>query len=162
VRVKWFSKIHSSGWQPNNATIRTIDSLGQPIKIKGIHGIRYLMVMGIPNKGRIVNHQSRVSKFPVVPLVRHPDQTAQGGRKMLIGQANAHHLNFRILCHCLVKRLVEFPVFGPANDSNKISNRGYQSYQGRIGHRLRPGFIGIIANHFVTNHALDRNACIVQ
>ena len=78
VRVKWFSKIHSSGWQPNNATIRTIDSLGQPIKIKGIHGVCYLMVMGIPNKGRIVDHQSRVSEFPVVPLVRHSDQTAQG------------------------------------------------------------------------------------
>jgi hypothetical protein len=121
VRVKWFSKIHSSGCQPNNATIRTIDSLGQPIKIEGIHGIRYLMVMGIPNKGRIVNHQSRVSEFPVIPLVRHPDQTAQGRRKMLIGQANAHHLNIRVLCHGLVKSLVEFPVFGTADDSNKIT-----------------------------------------
>jgi hypothetical protein len=30
-------------------------------------------------------------------LVRHPDQTAQGRRKMLIGQANAHHLNIRVL-----------------------------------------------------------------
>ena len=162
MRVKISFKIHLSGWQPNNATIRTIDSLGQPIKIEGIHGIRYLMVMGIPNKGRIVDHQSRVSEFPVVPLVRHSDQTAQGRRKMLIGQANAHHLNIRVLCHGLVKSLVEFPVFGSANDSNKISNRGYQSYQGRIGHRLGPGFIGIIANHFVTNHALDKNGCIVQ
>ena len=76
MRVKRIFKIHSSGWQPNNATIRTIDSLGHTIKIEGIHGIRYLMVMGIPNKGRIVDHQSRVSKFPVIPLVRHPDQTA--------------------------------------------------------------------------------------
>ena len=92
MRVKIIFKIHSSGWQPNNATIRTIDSLGHTIKIEGIHGIRYLMVMGIPNKGRIVDHQSRVSEFPVVPLVRHSDQTAQGRRKMLIGQANAHHL----------------------------------------------------------------------
>ena len=63
MRVKWFSKIRSSGWQPNNATIRTIDSLGHSFKIEGIHGIRYLMVMGIPNKGRIVNHQSRVPEF---------------------------------------------------------------------------------------------------
>jgi hypothetical protein len=94
MRVKRIFKIHSSGWQPNNATIRTIDSLGHTIKIEGI---RYLMVMGIPNKGRIVDHQSRVSEFPVVPLVRHSDQTAQGRRKMLIGQANAHHLNIRVL-----------------------------------------------------------------
>ena len=63
MRVKWFSEIHSSGWQPNNATIRTIDSLGQPIKIEGIYGICYLMVMGIPNKGRTVDHQSRVPEF---------------------------------------------------------------------------------------------------
>ncbi len=162
MRVKISFKIHSSGWQPNNATIRTIDSLGHTIKIEGIHGIRYLMVMGIPNKGRIVDYQSRVSEFPVVPLVRHSDQTAQGQRKMLIGQANAHHLNIRVLCHGLVKSLVEFPVFGTADDSNKITHRGYHSYQGRIGQRLGPGFLGIIANHLVTNHALDRNACIVQ
>lgn len=69
MRVKRIYKIHSSGWLPNDATIRTIDSLGHSIKIKGIDAIRYLMVMGIPNKGRIVDHQSRVSKFPVVPLV---------------------------------------------------------------------------------------------
>ena len=69
MSVKRIYKIHSSGWLPNDATIRTIDSLGHSIKIQGIDGIRYLMVMGIPNKGRTVDHQSRVSKFPVVPLV---------------------------------------------------------------------------------------------
>jgi hypothetical protein len=78
MSVKRIFKIHSSGCRPNNATIRTIDSLGHTIKIEGIDGIRYLMVIGIPNKGRIVDHQSLVSEFPVVPLVRHSDQTAQG------------------------------------------------------------------------------------
>ena len=63
MSVKRIYKIHSSGWLPNDATIRTIDSLGHSIKIQGIDGIRYLMVMGIPNKGRTVDHQSRVPEF---------------------------------------------------------------------------------------------------
>ena len=71
MRVKRISKIHSSGWQPNDATIRTIDSLGHSSKIKGIDAIRYLMVMWIPNKGRIVDHQSRVPEFPIVAMIRH-------------------------------------------------------------------------------------------